>query len=137
MIVEPSGWTQVIDTRDDIGWHWDRDYGKEEDGELVYPDMATVTYFSKEGGCTAVVKAKKCKYWRVFRFKGHDVEHVVLSKPRFGKQLYFDGRYLHGAPADFEGDVRTMRCPKGTRHWRRRMRLGLRVRRSRCASHFW
>ena len=67
-------WTQVIDTRDDIGWHWDRDYGKEEDGELVYPDMATVTYFSKDGGCTAVVKAKGSKYWRVFRFKGHDVD---------------------------------------------------------------
>ena len=65
--------------------------------------MATVTYFSKEGGCTAVVKAKgNASIGEYFDSKGHDVEHVVLSKPRFGKQLYFDGRYLHGAPADFE-----------------------------------
>ncbi len=105
---EESGaewWCQVIDTRDDIGWHWDRDYGKEEDGDLMYPDVATVTYLSKQGGCTAVAKVKgKAVIGDTFDANGHAITEVILSRPGFGKQLYFDGRYLHGAPADFDGD---------------------------------
>lgn len=98
-------WTQVIDSRDDIGWHWDRDYGKEEDGELVYPNMATVTYLSEGGGCTTVAKVEgQTAIGETFDSQGNAVEQVVLCKPKFGKHLYFDGRYLHGAPADFDGD---------------------------------
>ena len=49
-------WTQVIDTDDDIGFHWDRDYGEEEKhGKHIYPAFGTVTYLSSLGGPTVVL----------------------------------------------------------------------------------
>ena len=102
-------WTQVIDSRDDIGWHWDRDYGMEDDGVLVYPDVATVTYLSRNGGCTVVVPIKgdegEMAHARNINIESSFASRVVLSRPELGKHLYFDGRYLHGAPADFDGDI--------------------------------
>ena len=49
-------WTQVIDSRDDIGFHWDKDYGAEEvTGEIWYPNLCTVTYFSFDGAPTVIL----------------------------------------------------------------------------------
>ena len=93
-------WTQYIDHRDDIGFHWDRDYGLEEDEELhVHPHLGTVTYLSSIRGAPTVIFGKK----GTFEF-GSDasgpLSECVLSYPIFGKHICFNGELLHGAPSD-------------------------------------
>eukprot|EP01034_Spumella_vulgaris_P024711 gene24711-31085_t len=92
-------WTQVIDSRDDIGFHWDRDYGVEEEtGQHLYPKLATVTYLSHCGGPTLIMD----------KFGGSDnkvditgnITNFIASKPLYGKHIAFDGSLLHAAPSD-------------------------------------
>lgn len=49
---------QVIEDSDDIGWHWDKDYGMEAQGVNVHPCLATVTYLSASGGPTVILEKK-------------------------------------------------------------------------------
>lgn len=48
-------WTQYVDERDDIGFHFDRDYGLEEKGFCIHPHLATVTYLVGFGAPTLVL----------------------------------------------------------------------------------
>mmetsp|Transcript_18463 Transcript_18463/g.30772 ORF Transcript_18463/g.30772 Transcript_18463/m.30772 type:complete len:386 (+) Transcript_18463:134-1291(+) len=95
-------WTQHIDTIDDIGFHFDRDYGLEEDGELCHPLLGTVTYLSEVGGATVILDMPG----RNYPTSGSDgavncpLQSCVLSRPAVGKHITFDGLHLHGAPAD-------------------------------------
>ncbi|CAM9901735.1 unnamed protein product, partial [Discosporangium mesarthrocarpum] len=89
----------VIEDTDDIGWHWDKDYGMESAGINVHPCVATVTYLSTNGGPTVVLQKKgpmACE-------DAHLVEGVAtkawVSRPLIGKHISFDGRYLHAAPS--------------------------------------
>jgi len=94
-------WTQVIDSRDDIGWHWDRDYGLEEDqGVHVHPHLATVTYLTDTGGPTLVMNKPGSLYSHE-NISGPIDGDMVISRPRFAKHIKFDGRLLHAAPGDF------------------------------------
>jgi hypothetical protein len=91
-------WTQVVDCKDDIGFHWDRDYGLEsETGVNVYPHLATVTYLTNLGGPTFIVN----KVGSVYSQDDHSGEtnEIVINKPKIGKHIKFDGRLLHAAPA--------------------------------------
>lgn len=113
-------WTQVIDSRDDIGFHWDRDYGtfsqaamktsafkviayyrypglEEEEGVHVYPLFATVTYLSKTGGPTIVCDRMGTP--RSTNDASGPIKEVSISHPLPGKHIKFDGRLLHGAPS--------------------------------------
>lgn len=92
-------WTQVVDSQDDIGFHWDRDYGHEgSTGENLYPHLATVTYLTNRGGPTLILSkvglpnSDDCH-------SGHANE-IVVSKPVVGKHIKFDGRLLHAAPSN-------------------------------------
>lgn len=49
---------KVIEDSDDIGWHWDKDYGMEAQGINVHPCLATVTYLSTNGGPTVILEKK-------------------------------------------------------------------------------
>ena len=103
-------WSQVIHSDDDIGWHWDRDYGKEEEGEYVYPDLATVTYFRSLGGATVVTSCRGAAGDLSSSSVGYPIgtgklERMSVSKPRKGKHLYFTGDLLHGAPSNLSRDV--------------------------------
>jgi hypothetical protein len=93
-------WSQHIDARDAIGWHWDRDYALEaEHGLAIHPAVATVTYLSDVGAPTLVLE------------NAHPVlaadepppsaRALHVSWPRTGKHIAFDGRWLHGAPEGF------------------------------------
>lgn len=87
-------WTQVIHLEDEIGWHWDRDYGLEEDtGFKLHPHIATVTYLSDTGAPTLVLHG-------AVEGPAMAVERVHVSWPWVGKHIAFDGRWLHGAPPD-------------------------------------
>jgi len=93
-------WAQVIDSRDDIGFHWDRDYGLEEDeGIHVYPHLGTVTYLSDFGGPTVVVN--KAGTSRADDKIPQECGSYLLIKPSMGKHITFKGDLLHAASADF------------------------------------
>ncbi|RHY29189.1 hypothetical protein DYB32_005349, partial [Aphanomyces invadans] len=92
-------WSQHIDHRDNIGFHWDRDYGKEEDDEVhVHPYLGTVTYLCVNAGPTVVLDKRG-----TFEY-GADISgplrQCIVSRPKPGKHITFDGELLHGAPSD-------------------------------------
>ncbi|KAH9098024.1 hypothetical protein LEN26_016828 [Aphanomyces euteiches] len=92
-------WTQHIDHRDNIGFHWDRDYGKEEgDEEHVHPYLGTVTYLCVNAGPTVILDKRG-----TFNY-GADISgplrECIVSHPAPGKHITFDGELLHGAPSD-------------------------------------
>jgi hypothetical protein len=92
-------WTQVIDSRDDIGFHWDRDYGvEEESGRHLYPKFATVTYLSHCGGPTLIMNKSGGDDNKV-DITGN-ITNFIASKPLYGKHIAFDGSLLHAAPSD-------------------------------------
>jgi len=92
-------WTQVIDSRDDIGFHWDRDYGLEETTGLhIHPHLATVTYLTNFGGPTIVLNKVGTRRTKDDLSGGAD--DMIISRPIFGKHIKFDGRLLHAAPSD-------------------------------------
>jgi hypothetical protein len=93
-------WTQVIDTRDDIGVHWDRDYDlEEEEGLHVYPYLGTVTYLSNVGAPT-VVFAKEGTSNASESIIG-PITELFLSSPVATNHIAFDGKMLHAAPLEF------------------------------------
>ena len=92
-------WTQVVDCEDDIGFHWDRDYGHEEStGENLYPQLATVTYLTDSGGPTVILNKAGCL--RSGDDHSGTANRAILSKPLIGKHIKFDGRFLHAAPSN-------------------------------------
>eukprot|EP01039_Chlorochromonas_danica_P003227 gene3227-3534_t len=91
-------WTQVIDERDDIGVHWDRDYGMEEEmGMHVYPHFATVTYFAEKGSPT-VIFDQPGTIDHSFEFVGK-FKAMEFSRPTLCKHIAFPGNLLHAAPS--------------------------------------
>ena len=98
-------WTQVVDSGDDIGFHWDKDYGLEGSrGINVYPHLATVTYLTDVGGPTIVVNSIGCLHSED-PYSGAS-ENIIMSKPVVGKHIKFDGRLLHAAPSNLIlGDI--------------------------------
>ncbi|GMH82051.1 hypothetical protein TL16_g09132 [Triparma laevis f. inornata] len=91
-------WTQVIDTRDDVGVHFDRDYGMEGFGLNVHPHVASVTYMTDIGGPT-IVTPHMSGVEAGSDFSGTQ-DSLFLSYPEKGKHMAFDGRFLHAAPSD-------------------------------------
>ena len=92
-------WTQVVDSDNDIGFHWDRDYGQEQStGENIYPHLATVTYLTDKGGPTVILNKKGCSTSEANHSGSADI--VIISTPLLGKHIKFDGRLLHAAPSN-------------------------------------
>ena len=115
-------WTQVVDIDDEIGVHWDKDYGLEPSGLNVHPQIGTVTYFSSFGAPTLMARKPTPTFFSEsvagafedLQTHHSDREHMCffarraglpafasanafLSFPAFGKHVAFDGRWLHGA----------------------------------------
>eukprot|EP00927_Polykrikos_kofoidii_P050855 TRINITY_DN44703_c0_g1_i1.p1 TRINITY_DN44703_c0_g1~~TRINITY_DN44703_c0_g1_i1.p1 ORF type:complete len:385 (-),score=84.21 TRINITY_DN44703_c0_g1_i1:53-1177(-) len=91
-------WTLVVNAEDDVGWHWDKDYGLEADESLsVHPHVSTVTYLCEVGGPTVVLD-RRCG------MRGDTVVGPIglahLSYPKVGKHIVFDGQLLHAAPSE-------------------------------------
>lgn len=120
MIPEQSGaewWTLVLDDdeetnkqstdedeADEVGMHFDADYGLEEQAKnlLLHPRYATVTYLTSFGAPTVILNKRSPPPDDVDKksLEG-GVDKGWLSHPKIGKHLAFDGRLLHGAPATF------------------------------------
>jgi hypothetical protein len=94
-------WTLVLDAEDDVGLHWDRDYEMEASAEiLVHPHLSTVTYLTNVGGPTVVLGCVSPKESGELSDIVGPIKEVFVSRPAPGKHISFDGRLLHGAPAD-------------------------------------
>lgn len=105
-------WVQCIHFEDEIGFHFDKDYGLEENSIHKYPNLATVSYLSSIGASTVIIdkkgpmdvgtKSNKRKKITTNDCLGN--ASYIISKPVEGKHIKFDGRLLHGAPTKSSGD---------------------------------
>jgi hypothetical protein len=95
---------------DDVGWHFDADYGLEDQapGLLLHPRVATVTYLSNCGAPTVVTDCMTPKQGKVQHLDGKSLSNAWVSYPKIGKHVAFDGRLLHGAPSDVFPSLRTL-----------------------------
>lgn len=92
-------WSQVIHPQDDIGTHWDRDYGlEEEDGLHEHPHFGTVTYLSSQGAPTVVFNKVGSKNLEEPIIG--NIEEIAISNSSLGNHLRFNGNLLHAAPAE-------------------------------------
>ena len=96
-------WVLRIDPRDDVGFHWDRDYGLEEKGDLKYPTCATVTYLSAVGGAT-IVTGLRGKEGSPCEIDRESFSEYAISSVLPYKHIAFRGDLLHGAPCDMYTD---------------------------------
>lgn len=96
-------WVLRIDPRDDVGFHWDRDYGLEERGEMKYPHLATVTYLSAVGGAT-IVTGLKGKIDSPSDIPREGFSEYAISSVLPFKHIAFRGDLLHGAPSEIYRD---------------------------------
>ena len=103
-------WTLVLDADDDVGLHWDRDYGMEGNGILVHPHLSTVTYLTNVGGPTVVFGCISPMETDTLGKIIGPIDEAFISRPAPGKHISFDGRLLHGAPAD----ANIWKSPSGT-----------------------
>ncbi|CAB9529724.1 expressed unknown protein [Seminavis robusta] len=102
---------------DDVGWHYDADYGLEDQapGLLLHPRVGTVTYLSDCGAPTVVTDCLTPQQGKVQHLDGLSFSKVWLSYPKIGKHMAFDGRLLHGAPSDVFPSLQAMSAAAGTK----------------------
>ena len=83
-------------TGESIGFHWDKDETLADvHGIKVYPQVSTVTYLSSVGAPTVILQ-----HTRNNVPGSHSVPCAFVSHPAAGKHVSFDGRLLHGVPAE-------------------------------------
>lgn len=91
-------WVLYLHTIDDVGFHWDRDYGIElEENRMVHPYLGTVTYLSSVGGPTVFLDMPGDT--AAEEFENFPLSACRVSYPKPGKHVTFDGNLLHGAPS--------------------------------------
>jgi hypothetical protein len=79
-----------------IGFHWDKDETLADvHGIKAYPQVSTVTYLSSAGAPTVVLQHARNNIPG-----SHSVPSGFVSHPAVGKHISFDGRLLHGVPAE-------------------------------------
>ena len=86
-------WPLVLDTIDDVGAHYDKDYGAEDDNLAFYPNYGTVTYLTGASGAPTM-------FFENTEDEGPipvTIKRGYLSKVVPGKHVRFDGRLLHCA----------------------------------------
>lgn len=106
-------WVQVrgadMEEGDAIGFHWDRDevLADNTPPELKHPSVATVTYLTGYGAPTVVIN--QTPIVPAIPPNGKPMEVLantgVVSYPKVGKHIGFDGRLLHGVPPEAMAEV--------------------------------
>lgn len=95
-MVGAEWWVQVKDLASNaaVDLHYDKDEKLAESFGLAnFPLISTVSYLGNDGYPTLVLPH------RYDESEEHDMDFMLMSHPRPGKHLLFDGRLLHGAPA--------------------------------------
>jgi len=101
---DASGEEDDDNDEDEVGMHFDADYGLEDQmpNILLHPRVATVTYLSNVGAPTLVLNKRSPPPSDPERKSLNGaIRRGWLSGPKYGKHVAFDGRLLHGAPALF------------------------------------
>lgn len=92
------------DEGDEVGLHFDADYGLEDQAPnlLIHPRLGTVTYLTDVGSPTLVLdkRSPRPDDSQKKSLNG-PIRRGWLSHPAVGKHMSFDGRLLHGAPTTF------------------------------------
>jgi hypothetical protein len=92
----PCACSHFYFTGESIGFHWDKDETLADvHGIKVYPQVSTVTYLSSVGAPTVILQ-----HTRNNVPGSHSVPCAFVSHPAAGKHVSFDGRLLHGVPAE-------------------------------------
>ena len=93
-----SGEIQASDNASEaVDLHYDKDETvAEKFGIGVFPLLSTVTYLTESGNAPPTVVFSK----RYDQPEDETISEMLLSYPRQGNHLIFDGRLLHGAPAN-------------------------------------
>jgi hypothetical protein len=92
-------WVQVKNTDENaaIDLHYDKDEDLAESFALgSFPLLSTVTYLTENHKANPTLVFPH----RYDEPEGAPMESMLVSHPRRGKHLVFDGRYLHGAPTN-------------------------------------
>ncbi len=80
-----------------IGFHWDKDEFLADQTvapPFVHPQISTVLYLSEVGSPTLILEHRVSSSSAI-----ESVSRAHLSHPAYGKHVSFDGRFLHGVPA--------------------------------------
>lgn len=102
-------WTQCIDPEDDIGLHWDRDYDlQEEQGLLLHPHVATVTYLQSPPGAAPTLVLDCASPLLESDDPCGPIACATACWPATGRHLAFDGRMLHGAMSELTEGLPTL-----------------------------
>eukprot|EP00927_Polykrikos_kofoidii_P010521 TRINITY_DN14441_c0_g1_i1.p1 TRINITY_DN14441_c0_g1~~TRINITY_DN14441_c0_g1_i1.p1 ORF type:complete len:457 (-),score=51.44 TRINITY_DN14441_c0_g1_i1:141-1511(-) len=94
-------WSQVRQSghpEEAVQFHWDTDEpAVERHGANLHPHLATVTYLTDVGAPTLVLDRRNpVKPKDVMRLAYGNIQQGMLSHPRVGKHVVFDGQLLHG-----------------------------------------
>jgi hypothetical protein len=96
LFVSPRARSNFYSAGESIGFHWDKDETLADvHGIKAYPQVSTVTYLSGAGAPTVVLQ-----HTRNNIPGSHSVASGFVSHPAVGKHISFDGRLLHGVPAE-------------------------------------
>ncbi len=91
-----------------IGFHSDHDemVRRENEGEMIYPLLSTVTYLNNHKSPTIVWDTSTGKHQKEYR--NIPPTEVVFSFPEEGRMLTFNPRYIHGVLPQSEGRMTLM-----------------------------
>ena len=91
-----------------IGFHSDHDemVRRENEGEMIYPLLSTVTYLNNHKSPTIVWDTSTGKTQKEYR--NIPPTEVVFSFPEEGRMLTFNPRYIHGVLPQSEGRMTLM-----------------------------
>ena len=88
-------WPLVLESIDDVGAHYDKDYGAEDNDECFYPDWATVTYLGSTIGAPTIFMENTED-----QPLPAEISRGYISKVVPGKHVRFSGKLLHCASSD-------------------------------------
>ena len=91
-----------------IAFHSDHDemVRRENEGEMIYPLLSTVTYLNNHKSPTIVWDTSTGKHQKEYR--NIPPTEVVFSIPEEGRMLTFNPRYIHGVLPQSEGRITLM-----------------------------
>lgn len=99
-------WPLVIETDADVGPHYDKDYGAEDESADFYPSFGTVTYLANAHGAPTIFLANTEE-----EPLPAQILRGYVSKVVEGKHVLFDGKLLHCASSKLSSSAAKLWMP--------------------------
>lgn len=100
---DPDEDDQLDMTKQGVSFHWDKDEDLRQitgGHTYIHPHLSTVTYLTSLGAPTLAINCRIHPLTGEWLPQASKKAEALVSWPRPGKHLSFDGRYLHAAPTD-------------------------------------